>query len=153
MTVMLAMISLVGFSVDANAQRRNRVERNRNTQYRVNYRDANNVIKRIENKADRFKRALDRDLDRSRIDGTNREDNINEFVSQFEQATNQLRSNYRDDDRGSNAVREVLQRGKVIDNALSRMRGSTTAKREWNSLRGDLDQLARLYSVSWNWGR
>ncbi len=143
---------------DRNGQYDNNVRVGNNGRYNnnrtaINYGSVENLNRSIETKADRFKRALDSDLDRSRLDGSNREDNINEFVKQFEDATDRLRNDYQDNDRGSSAVREVLQRGKVIDNALRRMRGSTNSKREWNSLRGDLDQLARLYSVSWNWGR
>ena len=50
MTVMFAMVSLVGFSVEANAQ------------YRVNQRNAKNTIKKIENGADKFKKSLDDSL-------------------------------------------------------------------------------------------
>lgn len=146
MTVMLAMISLVGFSIDTNAQRRGGL-------YRVNQRSADRLIKQIENGADRFKRSLDRGLDRSRLDGSSQEDRINDFVSEFEQATNQLRSDYRDDNRGSSAAQEVLRRGQTIDRFMRRQRLAANVERDWNSLRGDLDQLARLYNVSWTWGR
>ena len=127
--------------------------RRNNNRIAVNYGNAENLIRSIETKADIFKRSLDRDLDRSRANNTRAEDRINDFVSEFEQATNQLRSDFRDNDRGSGAVSEVLQRGRTIDSYMRRMRGSSNAKRQWNSLRGDLDQLARLYGVSWNWGR
>ena len=137
MTMMLAMISLVGLSIDTNAQRRGA--------YRVNQRNADRLIKQIENGADRFKRSLDRGLDRSRLDGTNQEDRINDFVSEFEQATNQLRSDYRDDNRGSSAAQEVLRRGQTIDRFMRRQRLAANVERDWNSLRGNLDQLAHLY--------
>lgn len=136
-----------------NDDRRGNNGRYNNNRNRINYNNADTLIRNIETKADRFKRTLDRDLDRSRANNTRAEDRINDFVSEFEQATNQLRSDYRDDNRGSSAVSEVLQRGRTIDSYMRRLRGSTNSKREWNSLRGDLDQLARLYNVSWNWGR
>ena len=141
MTVMLAIVSLIGFNVDANAQ------------YRINQRSADRLIKQIENGADRFKKSLDRGLDRSRLDNTNQEDRINDFVSQFEEATNQLRSDYRDNDRGNRAAQEVLRRGQVIDRFMRRQRLAANVERDWTTLRGNLDQLASLYSVSWNWGR
>jgi hypothetical protein len=148
MTLMVAIVSLVGFNVDANAQRRNRGNNNG-----INQRSVGNLIKQIENGADKFKRSLDRSLDRSRIDDRNSEDRINDFVSEFENATDRLRNDYKDNNRGSNAAQEVLRRGQVIDNAMRRLRSSSNSKRQWNSLRGDLDQLARLYSVSWRWSR
>lgn len=147
MTVMLAMISLIGFSTEANAQYR----RNRVRQYRVNQGSVANLLRRIETKADRFKRSLDTRLDRSRLDGTNREDNINEYVKQFEKATDRLRRDYRRNDRARGAAQEVLQRGRTIDNVMRRFRGNSNAKRQWNSLRNDLSQLARLYRISWRW--
>ena len=136
---------------DNNRNRNN--GRNDNNRNRINYGSAENLVRSIETKADSFKRTLDRDLDRSRANNTRAEDRINDFVSEFEQATNQLRSDYRDDNRGSGAVQEVLRRGKTIDDYMSRLRGNSNSKRQWNSLRGDLDQLARLYRVSWKWGR
>jgi hypothetical protein len=38
-----------------------------------------------------FRKAVDRDLDRSVVDGTRREDNINDQVEDLERATDRLR--------------------------------------------------------------
>ena len=34
---------------------------------------------------------------------------------------------------------------------MRRTRQSSKAEREWSNLKSNLDQLARLYRVSWNW--
>ena len=95
---------------------------------------------------------MDRDLDRSRADGTRAEDRINNFVKEFENATDKLRTDYRNNDRANGAVREVLSRGKTIDKCDQPDAWfCSNSKSQWNSLRNDLDQLARLYRVSWNW--
>lgn len=156
MSVMTAIILLAGISVTADAgQWRNRNNRrgDRNErQYRVNEREAKNLVKRIENGADRFKRSLDRALDHSRIDGSRQEDNINQYVRDFEEATNRLRDRVNDNNRAeARDAEEVLSRGRVIDNFMRRQRLDSRAENDWSRLRGDLDTLARLYRIDSRW--
>jgi hypothetical protein len=156
MSVMAAIILLTGMSVTADAdQRRNRNNRRDDRdqrRYRVNEREAKNLVKRIENGADRFKRSLDRALDRSRIDGTRQEDNINQFVKDFEEATNRLRDRVNDNNRAeARDAEEVLSRGRTIDGFMRRHRLDSRAENDWSRLRGDLNTLARLYRINARW--
>jgi hypothetical protein len=134
-----------------NRVRNNR--RNGNNRYGSRYGDIETLIENIENKADSFRKTVDSDLDDSRRNGKRGEDRINDLVKEFENATDKLRDEYDDDNRADASVQEVLRRGKTIDDAMRRLRGSTKSKNEWNSLRGDLNQLARFYNISWNWSR
>ncbi len=43
--------------------------------------DVELIIKRVEERSDAFRQVVDRSLDRSALDGTNREDNINQQVN------------------------------------------------------------------------
>lgn len=114
--------------------------------------DANNpdngsirrLLSRIESRTNSFKSALDRALDRSRLDGSNREDNINQFVRDFALATDRLRDRYNQGQGISNEVREVLGRANRIDRFMRRARLDDRAEREWASLRQDLDELSRI---------
>lgn len=151
MSVMTAFILLTGMSFTADASQRRR-GRNNQQVYRVNEREVKNLVKRIENGADRFKRSLDRALDRSRLDGTNREDNINQYVRDFEEATNRLRDRVNDNNRAeANDAQEVLNRAQVIDGFMRRQRLDSRAENDWTRLRGDLDSLARLYRINSRW--
>ena len=118
---------------------------------RINDREVERLLRRTEKDADAFRKSLDRALDRSRLDGTAREDNINEFVSDFKDTTKQLRDHF--DGRRSVAadVELVLARAQRIDDFMRRHRLDRDSQRDWTRVRNDLDQIARAYNVGWNW--
>src|SRR5215510_12302637 len=53
--------------------------------------DVRQVIRNLETDTDTFKKSLDRALDHSALDGTNYEDEINNYVKEFEHATDKLK--------------------------------------------------------------
>src|SRR2546425_11097620 len=53
------------------------------------------LLRRIETRSTQFRQSLYAALNQSRIDGTRQEDNINEFVRNFETATATLRDRFR----------------------------------------------------------
>jgi hypothetical protein len=119
--------------------------------YRATDRQVETLLNRIENRADTFKNRLDRALDRTNIDGTRQEDSINYMVSQFEMATNRLKTNF--DARRSTAsdVQEVLSRALSIDRFMRNNNVQRNAQQPWNLLRDDLNTLAQYYSVNADW--
>src|SRR6185369_7015104 len=54
------------------------------------------IIRNLETDTDTFKNSLDRALDHSPLDGTRAEDEINEYVKQFEHATDKLKDKAED---------------------------------------------------------
>ncbi|HUQ33922.1 MAG TPA: hypothetical protein VM095_17510 [Pyrinomonadaceae bacterium] len=110
------------------------------------------LITRIETRTDVFRSSLDARLDRSRINNTNAEDNINQLVADFENATNQLRDRFNNRQAVSSDVQNVLNQAALIDSFMQRNRLGARVERDWVSLRADLNELARLYNVSWNTG-
>lgn len=119
--------------------------------YRVNDRQMRSLLTRIEQKTDTFKRNLDRALDRSSLNNTNQEDYINEIVSNFENSTDQLRSNYQNNNNVVSNVSEVLNRAALIEQIMRQNRFEYSAVNSWAMLKTDLNQLARYYRISWNW--
>src|SRR5687768_2341255 len=98
--VFLTLITFViSFGTAAQAQDR---------AYRVTDRQVQTLLDRIEKRTDSFKSEVDRSLDRSNIDGTNREDSINTMISNFEQATDRLKENFNSRRSSGNDVQEVL---------------------------------------------
>ena len=118
--------------------------------YRVSDRQVQTLLNRIETKTDAYKNALDSALDQSRLNDTNREDNINEFVSNFENSTDSLRQNFDDRKSVSNDVQEVLNQAAFIDRFMRNNRLNSTIQRNWRNLRTDLSTLAGYYSVSFD---
>ena len=120
--------------------------------YRVSDREVEKILRRIEQQSDRFRSALDSSLDKSRLNGTREEDEINRFVKEFYEQTKTLRDHFDDHKSTSADVQAVLDRAASIDSFMRRnpMRRNDAA-REWNRLRGNLDELAQVYNVTWQW--
>lgn len=119
--------------------------------YRVNDRQVERTIERLETRTDIFRQSLDEALDRSHLNGTSTEDTINSYVRDFEQATNTLRDRFRDRRAVSSDVQEVLNRAAFIENFMHQHRLDPRTERDWRLLRADLDRLAQYYNVAWNW--
>jgi len=120
--------------------------------YRVSDRDVEKVLKQIEHQSDQFRSALDSSLDKSRLDGTRQEDDINRFVKEFYEQTKKLRDHFDDHKSTSADVQAVLDRAASIDSFMRRNRmRNNNAAREWERLRVNLDELAQVYNVSWQW--
>jgi hypothetical protein len=120
--------------------------------YRVSDREVETILRRIEQQSDRFRSALDSSLDRSRLNGSSEEDDINRFVKEFYEQTKTLRDHFDDHKSTSADVQSVLDRAASIDSFMRRNRmRNDNAAREWERLRGNLDELAQVYNVSWQW--
>ena len=118
---------------------------------RVNDREVGVIIGRIETRTDSFRSALDRALDRGRFDGTRAEDNINQFIQNFEQSTDLLRSRFNSRNAATSDVENVLRQAAFIDDFMRRNRVGNRPETEWQQLRTDLNALASAYNVAWNW--
>jgi ERCC4-type nuclease len=121
--------------------------------YRVNDKQVEELIHRIEEQSDVFRKSLDSALDKSRLDGTRREDDINSFVRDFYKETKQLHDHFDSHKSTASDVEAVLNRAGQIDQFMrrNRLKSDRDAQREWLSLRVNLDALARLYNVNWRW--
>jgi hypothetical protein len=134
----------ITFSTAYNVQAQQRA-------YRASDRQVQVLINRIETGTDTFRRQVDRNLDRSTMNGTRTEDVLTSYVTDFENATDSLRRRF--DSRTSTTadVQEVLNRASMIENFVRDNRLSAAAQRQWNLVRTDLDALATYYGVRWDW--
>ena len=119
--------------------------------YRLSDKDVEQIIHRIESQSDKFRSSLDSALDKSRFNGTRREDDINAFVKDFYKETKRLHDHF-DNHKSTGAdVQSVLDRAAAIDQFMRRNRLSRKAQDDWSTLRMNLDELARAYNVTWRW--
>jgi len=109
------------------------------------------IIRNLETDTDMFKGSLDRALDHSPLDGTRSEDEINEYVKQFEHATDKLKDKAEDQKYAPNLAREVLLRGRSINSFMRKHQLSQDAKNDWARVRNDLTLLAHGYRINWRW--
>jgi hypothetical protein len=120
---------------------------------RYSDREVRAVVQRIDERAGQFRKHLDKALDDSSLQGSRREDNINQFVHDFEKAARRLRDHLGDGRRSSADVQEVLDRASAIDPFMRRNRLDEPAERDWALLSADLSDLARMYDVRWGRNR
>jgi hyperosmotically inducible protein len=109
------------------------------------------ILNQLEMNTDRFSKSIDSALDRSRINDSNLEDQVNALVDEFEFATDRLKDRAKDNMVISLDVNEVLRRGMHLDAFMQRHNLAAAAERDWRAVRNDLDELARAYGVTWTW--
>lgn len=108
------------------------------------------IIRRLENQSDRFVRSFDRSLDNSRVDGTRREDYLNQRARDLENSLDMLRQEFDRTDRYQDTraqVSSVLNVAEDINRAMRnrRLRGNT--ERLWAQVRSELNALASIYNL------
>src|SRR5258705_7331 len=120
--------------------------------YRLTDREVEKIIHRIEQQSDKFRSALDSALDKSRFNGSTREDDINAFVKDFYRETKHLHDQFDHHKSTAPDVESVLERATRIDSFMNRYPLSPRAQNDWATLKANLDELATAYNVGWRWG-
>ena len=136
------LMLLASFSIVARAQ---------DTPYRLSDKDVKKLMAQLKKETGRFRKSLDSSLDRSRLNGTNREDDINTIVKSYEDATERLYSRFKDNKSVGADVEAVLDGAAELDRFMARRLASEKAERDWAAVREDLRRLADAYNVSWRW--
>jgi len=136
---------------------RNRYPDNRNNGRYGRYDDRalRDSVHRLDSLAKDFERDMDRALDRSRVNGTNREDRINEEVHQFRRAAGDLKSrvgNGRDLNRSADQARRVLDEAQQV-NRMARPRWfDNRLASEWSGIEQELRFISDVYGLRYNGG-
>ena len=136
------LMLLASFSVVASAQ---------DGPHRLNDKEVKKLMAQLKKDAGRFRKSLDSSLDRSRLNGTKREDDINTIVKNYEDATERLYSRFKDNKSVGADVEAVLDGAAELDRFMTRRLASERAERDWAAVREDLRRLADAYNVSWRW--
>jgi hypothetical protein len=100
---------------------------------RYDGRDLRDSVHRLDRLSKDFERDMDRALDRSRTNGSDREDRINDQVHRFRDAVGDLKSrvgNGRDLNRSANEARRVVQEGQQLDRVVRRFDNGS----RWNQI-------------------
>ncbi len=119
--------------------------------YRVNDRQVQTLLTRIETNTDVYKRQMNASLDRSVLNNSDTEDALFGYITEFENATDGLKQNFDGRRSVGTDVQEVLTRAGYINQFMQRNRLTANVQRTWTSIRSDLNTLATYYRVSWNW--
>lgn len=138
-----AFVVTVSASTEANAQRRVRANR-------IAKAEVDRIIKRVEERTDTFVRQFDRSLDNSRLNGTQREDNLNQRARDLESATDELRREFdRRDNWNENRaeVQRCLNIASDINVAMRNRRLNRATENNWANVRAELNALASVYRL------
>jgi len=128
-----------------NAQRRREARGKR-----LNKAQVEQVINRLEERVDNFDDYFDRSLDRSGLDGTNREDWLNKRASDLETATDELRREFDRRDawaENKNEVRNCLNIASDIDRTIRNRKFGANTETIWARVRFELNTLADIYNI------
>ncbi len=120
---------------------------------RVNRERLRTSARRVSDLSRQFERDIDRTLDRSRFDGTYREDRINDVARDFRFAAQDFRDRLGDARnlyRTTNEARQLLRLGSRIDRIMSRVRLNPRAEYEWMQIRQELRVISDVYGFRGN---
>jgi hypothetical protein len=128
-------------------------DRDRDNNY-YNAGQLKSTVKRLKSDSRDFVKFVDRDLDRSRYDNRNREDNINQLAKDFRDAASRLESRFGNgrnlrDSEGE--ARDVLRLGNQLDRAMRRVRLSQNVENYWRNIDRQLEEVSRAYIRRSGW--
>ena len=109
-------------------------------------------VHRLDRLAKDFERDMDRALDRSRVNGSSREDRINDQVHQFRDAVGDLKSNVgngRDLNRSADEARRVLDEGQQLDRVARPRWFDGRLASEWSQIQQELRYISSIYGFGY----
>ncbi len=119
--------------------------------YRVSDASVKTLFSRIESQTDVYKRRMDSALDQSTLNNTNKEDEILRYITEFENATDQLKQKFDAKKSVEADVTNVLTRAASINYFMVNNNLARNAENSWTTLKADLNVLADYYNVAFNW--
>jgi hypothetical protein len=111
----------------------------------------NTLLTRIESRTAKFSNTLNDALNLTSMNDSTLGHEIRDAVRGFEEATNILRERFRDQRSISSDAGNVLGRANRIDSLLRGIKLTSRVNARWREIRTDLNQLARYYSIDWQW--
>lgn len=108
------------------------------------------LINDVEQSGNEFRRDFDSWLDRSRIDGRNREDRYNDQIKRLTDALSALRSNFDRNEDWWLARRDmvrVLNEARPVNTMMSSREVGGNLDRQWGRLRRNLNRLADAFNL------
>lgn len=106
------------------------------------------LMQRIDNRTSNFSRNLRLDLNRRNLNDRNR---ASRELSQLEAAVVNLRNRINSRQASAQDAQNVLEQAAFLNSFVAAEQLSYQSENSWLALRSDLDQLASLYNIAWNW--
>jgi hypothetical protein len=153
-SIFAAALVALSLPVVAAAQWGNRYPDNRNNG-RYDDRGLRDSVQRLDRIAKDFEKDVDRALDHSRVNGSSREDRINDQVHRFRSSVGDLKSrvgNGRDLNRSADQARRVLQEADQLDRVVSSRGMDSRVSSDWYSIQRELQYISDAYGFRYDGG-
>lgn len=148
-SLVAAAFLALSLPVAASAQWGRNDRNDRNGRYdRYDDRYLRDTVQRLDRLAKDFERNMDRALDHSRVNGSMREDRINEQVRQFRRAVGDLKSsvgNGRDLNRSADEARRVLSEAQQVDRIARPRWFDGRLSSQWSQIQRELRVISDIY--------
>ena len=152
----LLVLGIVAFALPGTASAQWGRGRDRDDDYgRYDERSLRDSVHRLDRLSKDFEKNIDRALDRSRANGSDREDRINDQVHQFRDAVGDLKSrvgNGRDLNRSADEARRVLQEGQQLDRIARPRWFDNRLASDWSQIQRELRLIGDVYGFRFNGG-
>ncbi len=139
-----AVLMVLTFASESNAQRReSRGRMKSKAQVKV-------IVDRVEDRVDNFVSKYDSSLDRSRLNGTSREDWLMKRARDLEGATDELSREFQRRDawiENKDEVRKCLNIASDIDKNMKNYNFGAATEKNWANVRYELNTLADVYNL------
>ena len=146
LSILFTFAAVAVFTSDASAQRARREARGRGmTKAQVKA-----VINRVEDRVDNFVSKYDKALDKSRLDGSSRENWLMSRARDLERATDELSREFDRRDawiENKDETRRCLNIASDIDRNMRNYRFGSAAEANWARVRVELNTLADIYNL------
>jgi len=108
------------------------------------------VVADCEERTNQFRVSLRAALDRSALNGTRREDQLNVDAERLEHAMNRVREAWNrehDPPRTRDFVNEAISAGRDINRTMVARRLNPNVQRQWDAVRSELNRLAEAFEL------
>jgi hypothetical protein len=112
--------------------------------------DISRVVADCEERTNQFRVALRAALDRSGLNGTQREDQLNVDAERLEHAMNRVREAWNrehDPPKTRHFVDDAITAGQDINRTMVRRRLNPGVQRQWDAVRAELNRLAEAFGL------
>ena len=107
------------------------------------------LIRRIEDRIDLLRNSLGTTTDRSPVYNTRGEENASVLFTTFDDAVKRMHERFNRRAATADDAQEVLNAATPLDNLIRRNTVNAQTQRYWTNLRVDLNELARVYGLTW----
>ena len=144
----VSVFMLLAFSIVIGVSTQAQPQPNRN-----NTRQVGNILQRLEQNSRRFRDSLNVALVQVHVDQTRPQSDVSTFEAGFQLAIKHFRDQFTRRLAVASDVENILQKASFINSFIAQNNLNARVKNDWSLVRTDLNTLATMYAVNWQWNQ